>query len=181
MIVRALTLAGGVAGAAGFSQFPEFSQQYVQRLGGAVDELERVVADFDQDAADVNLSREAALVDLASGGTMGKERADTMVRTIDRHANLSADLAALQAAGPFTRAAQAARFRDSEIAQRAFENFKPAAPLTFEGATFAGAGFLSGLMLFGVLFWLLAWPFRWRRNRGAVAQQVPSSPAQNIS
>ena len=47
MILRALTLAGGLTGAAVSSQFPEFSQQYTQRLGGAVDALAVVVADFD--------------------------------------------------------------------------------------------------------------------------------------
>ena len=44
MFMRAIAVAGGLAGAAGLSQFPEFSQQYVQRLGGAVDELTAVVA-----------------------------------------------------------------------------------------------------------------------------------------
>ncbi len=34
MLLRAITLAGGIVGAAGMSQFPEYSQQYVQRLGG---------------------------------------------------------------------------------------------------------------------------------------------------
>jgi hypothetical protein len=167
MLMRALTLAGGLAGAAGLSQFPEFSQQYVQRLGGAVDELGRVVAEFDRDAADVGLSREAALVDLAKGGAMGAERADTMVTTIDRHARLAGDLAALQAAGPFTRAAQAARFRDTELAGRALENFQPALPLTFEGASFAGVGFLAGLALISALGWLLSLPLRLFSRRSA--------------
>lgn len=33
MIAKTLTLAAGVSGAAAMSQFPEFSKQYVQRLG----------------------------------------------------------------------------------------------------------------------------------------------------
>ena len=37
MILRVLAVAAGLAGAGTLSQFPEFSQQYVQRLGGAVD------------------------------------------------------------------------------------------------------------------------------------------------
>ncbi|MBU2982893.1 DUF2937 family protein [Lentibacter algarum] len=151
MILRALTFAGGLAGAAGLSQFPEFSQQYMQRLGGAVDELSRFVAEFDADADALGLSREAALVDLAKGGDMGAARADTVVGTIERHARLSDDLAALQGAGPFTRAYEMRRFTDREISSRALEAFKPALPLSFEGGVFAGAGFLAG---FGSL-WLL--------------------------
>ncbi len=155
MITRALTLVGGLAGAAGFSQFPEYSQQYMQRLGGAVDELSRFVSEFDEDASELGLSREAALVDLAKGGSMGAARADTVVSTIEREARLSADLAALQGAGPFTRAYEMRRFTDSEIASRALDAFKPAVPLTFEGGIFAGTGFLAGFALLSSLIALL--------------------------
>ncbi|RFP88086.1 DUF2937 family protein [Rhodobacteraceae bacterium 63075] len=151
MIVRAITLAGGLAGAAGLSQFPEFSQQYTQRLGGAVDELGRFVAEFDTDAATLGLSREDALGELASGGEMGRARAETVSSTIDRHDRLSADLAALQEAGPFTRAYELRRFTDTEIAARAWQAYKPALPMTFEGAVFAGVGLLGGMGLMGGL------------------------------
>ena len=110
MLSKVITLAGGVAGAASFSQFPEFSQQYIQRMGGAVDELTRFVAEFDADAAELGLSREAALVDLAAGGDMGRARAETVAGTITRHARLEADLRALEGAGPFTRAYEMRRF-----------------------------------------------------------------------
>lgn len=164
MFARALMLAGGFSGAAGLSQFPEFSQQYAQRLGGAVDELSRVVADFDADAAGVGLSRQEALEDLASGGAMGRARAETMAKTIDRHARLKADLSALQGAGPFTRAYLATNMTDRQIASRAWEAYKPAVPVTFEGAVFAGVGFLTGLMILGALVSLLRLPFRRRRT-----------------
>ncbi|MGH1577541.1 DUF2937 family protein [Planktotalea sp.] len=159
MIARALALVMGLSGAAGVSQFPEYSQQYVQRLGGAVDELARFMDDFDADAASLDLTREAALVDLAKGGEMGAARADTMVATIDRHARFSADLEEMQGLGPFSRAKYAARFTDSELAGRVWENYKPAMPVTFEGAIFAFIGFLGGLALFSALIWLLRLPF----------------------
>lgn len=162
MFLRALTLAGGITGAAGLSQFPEFSQQYAQRLGGAVDELSRVVAAFDADAAGVGMTRDAALSELAKGGDLGAARAATMARTIERHERLSADLNALEGAGPFTRAYLAARMTDRDVAQRAMENFKPAVPATFEGAVFAGVGFLVGAFVLGALFAVLKWPFRRR-------------------
>lgn len=162
MFLRALTLAGGITGAAGLSQFPEFSQQYAQRLGGAVDELSRVVAEFDADAAGVGMTRDMALSELANGGDLGAARAETMARSIERHERLSADLKALEGAGPFTRAYLAARMTDRDVAQRAMENFKPAVPATFEGAVFAGVGFLFGLLVLGALFAILKWPFRRR-------------------
>ena len=159
MIARALALGAGLTGAAGVSQFPEYSQQYMQRLGGAVDELSRFMDEFDADAASLDLSREAALVDLAKGGEMGAARADTMVKTMERHARFSSDLDDMQCLGPFSRAKYAARFTDGELAGRVWENFKPAMPVTFEGAVFASIGFLGGLALFSALIWLLRLPF----------------------
>ncbi len=162
MFLRALTLAGGLSGATGLSQFPEFSQQYAQRLGGAVDELSRVVEEFDADAANVGLSREAAIADLAKGGAIGAERANTMGRTFVRHEKLSADLEALTGAGPFTRAYMATRMTDRDVAERAWESFKPAVPATFEGAVFAGVGFLVGLLILGAAISILRMPFKRR-------------------
>ena len=153
MMLRALILAGGVLGAAGASQFPEFSQQYVQRLGGAVDELSRFVGEFDADARALGLTRDAALQDLARGSEMGQSRAATMTKTLARHDLLSTNLATLRQAGPFTRAYNAALLTDGEIARAAWSDYRPAIPLTFEGAVFAGVGLLAGL---GVLSGLLA-------------------------
>ncbi len=160
MFFRALTFAGGLAGAAGLSQFPEFSQQYTQRLAGAVDELSRFVAEFDTDAVEQGFTREEALVDLAQGGQMGAARAQTMDRTLARYNRLSADLIVLREAGPFTRAYRARSLTDTEIVQAAWDDFKPAMPLTFEGAAFAGFGFLAGLGLLGGLIALIRLPFR---------------------
>jgi hypothetical protein len=159
MIARALTLAAGLSGAAGVSQFPEYSQQYVQRLGGAVDELTRIIDDFDADAASFDMTREAALVDLASGGQMGLARADAMAGTIDRHRRLSGDLEEIQGLGPFSRIKYAARLTDRELASRVWENYKPAMPVTFEGAVFAFVGFLGGWMLFSAVWGVLRLPF----------------------
>lgn len=167
MFARALALSAGLAGAAGVSQFPEYSQQYVQRLGGAVDELSRFMEGFDEDASELGLSREAALVDLAQGGTMGAARAQSMVDTIERHDRLSRDLEKIQGLGPFSRARYAARLTDTELAKRVWQNYKPAMPITFEGALFALVGFLGGLALFSVLIWLLRLPFSLFRRTSA--------------
>jgi hypothetical protein len=51
VFVRRLALAIGlIAGLLG-SQGPEFSQQYRQRIGGALNELKRIVTEFDDEAA----------------------------------------------------------------------------------------------------------------------------------
>ena len=55
--MKYLALVAGLAGAGAMAQFPEASQQYVQRLAGAVDELSIVVADFDRSAQSARLFR----------------------------------------------------------------------------------------------------------------------------
>ena len=164
MFFRAVTLAGGLAGAAGLSQFPEFSQQYTQRLAGKVEELTRFVAEFDADAADVGVSREQALIDLAQGGEIGAQRAQTMVTTIERQARLSQALDDLRGAGPFTRAYHANVFTDSELARGTLSDFKPAVPLSFEGLVFAGVGFLGGMSVLSMLSWIAGVAFPRRRT-----------------
>jgi hypothetical protein len=50
MFVRRLALAIAVLAGLIGSQGPEFAQQYRQRLGGALEELHRIIAEFDAEA-----------------------------------------------------------------------------------------------------------------------------------
>jgi hypothetical protein len=163
MFTRMIVMAGGFAGAAGLSQFPEYSQQYLQRMSGKAEELSRFVEEFDADARDVGISREQALIDLAQSGAIGAARAQTMVTTIQRHEDMSAALEALKSAGPYTRVVHANVFTDSDLARGTLEDFEPAVPLTFDGLAFAAIGFLAGFGVLAVLIGLLRLPFRKRR------------------
>lgn len=165
MIVRSLTLAGGLAGAATTAQFPEFSQQYMQRLGGAVDALGEVVADFDASASASGLSRSEALAQMQGTAFLERRQAD-MTRSITRYTQLSADLSVLEGQGPFTRAYHAGRFTDPEIARAAWAAFQPAIPVNFAGLSFAGVGFLGGMIAISLLVGVLRMPLR-RRERAA--------------
>ena len=163
MILRSIALAGGLAGAATTSQFPEFSQQYLQRLGGAVDALGEVVADFDASAAASDLSREDALGQMTGTPFLARRGAD-MTRSINRFERLSADLQTLEGQGPFMRAYHAARFTDTEIAQAAWEAYVPAVPVSFAGLSFAGFGFALGSLAVAGVIGLLRMPFRRRQK-----------------
>ncbi|MEL6609972.1 MAG: DUF2937 family protein [Pseudomonadota bacterium] len=175
MIRGVLTLVFGLSGAAGLSQFPEFSQQYLQRLAGAVQVLEEDVAEFDADAAALAMDR-GGMLDALSQTEAGSLRADTMGRKIDRFETLSANLSALRDAGPFARLAQAPRFTDPDLAAGALEDFKPAVPLTAEGAGFAAIGFALGWALLGALWALLVWPIRRLRRRRAASRAPEAAP-----
>jgi len=161
MILRSIALAGGLAGAATSAQFPEFSQQYMQRLGGAVDALGEVVADFDASAKASDLSRDEALAQMQGTEFLERRRSD-MIRSIARYTELRSDLAVLEGQGPFTRAYNARRFTDPEIARAAWAAFKPAIPVDFAGLMFAGAGFFAGLLGVSLLGGVLRMPFRRR-------------------
>lgn len=159
MILRSIALAGGMVSAVATSQFPEYSQQYMQRLGGAVDALGEVVRDFDSSAAASDLSRAQALAQMQGTPFLERRGAD-MARSIARHDRLRGDLRTLQGQGPFMRAYNAARFTDREIAQAAWHAYQPAIPVTFAGLTFAGVGFVLGAMMLTLLLVLLRAPFR---------------------
>lgn len=164
MFARMFVMAGGIAGAASLSQFPEYSQQYLQRMSGKVEELARFVEDFDADARAVGISRNQALIDLAQGGAIGAERAQTMVSTIERHDDMAQALATLKSADPFTRAVHVTAFTDTELARGTLEDFEPAVPLTVHGLTFAAIGFFLGFTVLGAVIGVLRLPFRTRKT-----------------
>ncbi len=152
-------MAGGIAGAVVFSQLPEFSQQYLQRLAGAVDELRLVTAAFDLTAQAAGLSREEALAQIG-GSQFAEDLRGNISSNISRFERLQADYQALAGVDPLSRLARFWHFRDVDLARRTWEDFRPAVPVTADGAIFAGIGFAAGwLSVFGLLA-LLARPFR---------------------
>lgn len=162
-MLRLVALLGGLAGAAGMSQFPEYSQQYTQRLAGAVDELRVVVEDFDASAQASGLTREEALAELSGSEFLDRRQAD-MTRVINRYTRLQSNLITFENAGPFARLRLTPRVADPEIAAKAWDDFKPAVPLTPAGAVFAGIGYVSGWLGLAMLWSLIRLPFRRRRR-----------------
>lgn len=147
---RILNIIGALIGMAMASQFPEFSQQYVQRLGGAVDELQSIVMAFDETARVSGLDRETALEHL-SGSSFLEGHQDDMRTTITRFERLASNYAMLQGSTAIGRVAQIQKFRDRQLLEKTWDDFEPAVPLNQDGAIFAGAGFLSGLLLFAAI------------------------------
>ena len=165
MILKRLVFALALFLATLASQVPEFAQQYRQRLGGAVDELTRIIAAFDADAARLAISRETGLERLkANADTFVRQRGEQIERDIARAERLQRQLQSYAEAGPFHRLALLVRDHDADIARRAFQAFEPAVPVTSEGLMAGMAGFLVG--------WIggraLIWPVQRRRNRPRV-------------
>lgn len=142
-MIRLAAFLFGLAGAGALSQFPEFSQQYLQRLAGQVDALELIVKDFDRSATKAGLSRAEALATMTGSEFMELRRAD-MERTFARYQSLSTDLSRLRDSGPIERVFMPHRFADAELLQKTWADFAPAVPVTLAGFASAGIGFVLG-------------------------------------
>lgn len=158
-MIRVFCLIGALCGGAGLSQFPEFSQQYIQRLAGQVDALTLVVKDFDASALAAGLGREEALEQMAGTAFLESRQAD-MRRSFARHARLSENLQFLRAAGPLARLAAPHRMADPALLQATWVDYVPALPLSVAGIGAGSAGFIGGWAGFAALWALFIWPLR---------------------
>lgn len=168
---RTLSILGGLGLGLTLSQFPEYIQQYEQRLGGAVDQLQAVIQDFDRSADKAGLSRAEALqVYQRSPDRFLVDRGLDMTKAFARYDRLSAHLAALQQAGPVEHVIDFARYYDPQIGERALAAYDPAVPATPEGIAYAGGGIVLGYGLVALILSLLAAPLR-HRNRVRITPQ----------
>src|SRR5271165_3164584 len=157
VFVRRLALAIAlIAGLLG-SQGPEFAQQYRQRIGGALEELNRIVAEFEAESAREHVTPSQAIGRLEQNDDpLVRERGEDMAQTIKRTERLQEQFDAMRSAGPLKRLYVLAKDFDPEIAQHTLDNYEPAAPTSFEALAAAGLG--------GVSAWaatrLFAWPIR---------------------
>ncbi len=161
-MLRLVALVGGLAGAGTLSQFPEFSQQYLQRLGGQVDALAEVAQDFDASAAKAGLDREEALASMTGSEFLGYRQAD-MRNVFVRLARLTSDQTLLRETGPIERVFMPQRFADTELFKATWADFQPAIPVTMTGVTTSAVGFVGGWTAVMGFLTLLAAPFRRRR------------------
>jgi hypothetical protein len=162
VLVRRLALAIGLLCALVGSQLPEFAQQYRQRLGGALDELNRIIAQFDAEAEVQSLTRAQGIERLKNNvDRLASERGAAVEQDVARAARLERQKEAFQNTGPVIRmAALIANFDPATMGQ-AIADFEPAVPITFEDLVIAGLALILGM---GATH-LVAWPIRRRLRR----------------
>jgi Protein of unknown function (DUF2937) len=152
MFARRLALAVAVLAGLIGSQGPEFAQQYRQRLGGALEELNRIVSEFDAEVRRQNLTRAEGLSRLEhNDDRLARERGKDMERAIERDRRLDDEIEAINSAGPLMRLYVVAANFDPRIARDTLDNYEPAEPLSLS-ALAALWGWAATL--------LIAWPFR---------------------
>jgi Protein of unknown function (DUF2937) len=146
-------------GAIGFSQVPRFVQEYEQRLGGALQEARRQLAQYESLARNEGLPLEAFWQRL---GASGDRSVAAVGRSIgaqaERAASLGAQAQALENAGRFMKPLVLLRQHDPELVAATWAKYEYTLTLDIG---FAAAGALAGLLLNAVL-----WAVVLGRHRG---------------
>ncbi len=163
MLVRRFAMAIGLLVAVVASQLPEFTQQYRQRLGGAIDELKAMLVEFDAETGRLSLDRAAGIARLQSNpDELAQARGRDIEAAVGRETRLERQQSAFATAGPVSQYWVLASQFDGWIGRRAYADFKPAVPITSPGLLAA----LSGLFAGWGLTHLAAMPLR-RRHTAA--------------
>ena len=138
-----------VTGAVLFSQFPEFVQQYLQRLGGHLDEARHQLDQFKDAAAKTGstLDQLIANANANPNPSMAKLGA-VIVETQSRVQTLTADSQAIHDAAIWERPFVFFKHMDPQIAHATASIFRPAVPTTLEGLIYAGIGIVIILSVY---------------------------------
>jgi len=143
-VVRITAFGLGLLGGVAASQGPEYSQQYRQRLGGAIDELQRVIARFEADAQANGETQGTAIARLrANPDELVNRQGTAMQGNVERLERLRSHQEAMMQAGPFACIALMLRDGDQDVMEAVYRDFEPAMPVTEEGILSAAAGFVA--------------------------------------
>lgn len=170
-----------VIGAVLFTQLPEFIQQYLQRLGGHLEEARRQVEMYRQVAAVSNLTL-AELIErtMRSPDEAVARLADVMRAAVERVEQLAAAEAAIRNASLWTKPFVFFAYLDAEIARGTWAIYKPAVPTTVEGLVYAGLGIL---VVWGIYYGLIRYPIAaiLRRRREGPRRKAQAQAAPEIT
>ena len=138
-----------VLGAGLFSQAPEFMQQYLQRLGGHLDEARRQLGIFKDTASQAGVTLDQLVQRTGANPDPGIARlGGVMTESVARTISLQSAHDALTQASLWERPFVFLRHLDFEIARATGAIYKPAVPTTLEGLVYALAGMLVFLALY---------------------------------
>jgi len=166
----------GLAGAVLLSQFPEFFQQYTQRLGGRLDEVTSQVRALERRAAEAGKDVPGYLRGFLLHREDDVRREGIELQSLVRRRETLADsYRALIGANQLWRAQQFAKHVDWEIAASTFTVYQPAVPVTAESAVYAGTGFGGGAIIFLGLLGLWG-PERRKVRKSRQSSRGPATP-----
>jgi hypothetical protein len=138
----------GGAGALALGQAPAFFEQYLQRMGGRLDQLGASVERVRSGAAERGETLDDYIsLSLSDNSARAREAGQRALETVQDHESLQADHAHLSAATPIERPLAFAETFDAGLAEATLRDFAPGLPLSAEALVYAGVGLLVGLTL----------------------------------
>lgn len=144
----------GIAGAVIASQGPGFTLQYMQNLQGRIDELRPIVEEFDASVTGYGYTRATAMAECSTATGLLDALCQTYVSTVQRYELLSAHIARLEGVSVMERPILLAQTQFQDITTSVYKQFKPAMPVTADGAFYGAGGFAllwgGASLLFGV-------------------------------
>lgn len=159
-----------IAGAVALSQFPQFYGQYMQRLGGHLDEARLMLKQYVDAASALNLSLEEYIREhLDSTSDIFISTGEIIQSLWDRVQTLERSYQALENANVFNRWFVFLNEVDWAIAAGTWDNFVPGIPTTIEGLSYALAGLLIGWGFYSLIKYLFLIPiglFRPTKRKG---------------
>jgi hypothetical protein len=133
------------------SQLPEFVQQYSQRMGGAIDELTRIVEHFDEDSRRSGYDRSSALQLMAKNPEqLIREQSTRMQDNFARLNRLRAQQQAFNNSTSVGRSFEFLKHYDPPLAERTFASFRFG--LSIDGVVLGALGWFLGSLLMFCLF-----------------------------
>lgn len=157
-----------VLGAVVFSQVPEFMQQYLQRLGGHLDEARRQLEQFRHSAELSGLTLDRLITQTSTNADAAVAKLGVvMTNAVTRVDALESAQSALQNASLWSRPFIFLQHLDPSITHATWAVFKPAVPTTTEGFVYS----LCGILVFLAIYHLgIKYPItRVRARRQALA------------
>ena len=186
MIKRVLIICVGLVCGAGASQGPEFTQQYLQRLGGWVDSYQDRVTRLDARAAQFDMSREQYLAALQASADPKVRKEAANIASWPVYLKRYTEMQQMLQNGPSwmqpIRLLQ--NYNDpafAPIIQATLADYKPGTPITAEGAAFGGAGFVGGWLLTVIGAALLGAPINMIRRRREKPKNLPNLVMHRIN
>ncbi len=141
--------AAAVLGAALFSQFPAFYQQYLQRLGGGLDQARIAVQRIEEVARSLGLTVDNMVERfMMSRDAAYKSLGAINVQVLEDLQRLQEAEAVLANATGVDRIIQFFSHLDMTVAGGTLRTYVPALPLTLEALVYAAIGMLFGILVY---------------------------------
>ena len=144
--MRILLSLAALVGGATVAQFPEFFQQYLQRLGGRLDLARERVQEISIDAASQGIEV-TAYIDLFTASPVHVQEGRRMAQSIDEATRLQEAHDALTSAAAWEALPRMLHHLDLGIAGQTANAFQPALPISTAGILYACIGGLVGLLV----------------------------------